>query len=442
MASEWRVAKVRDLADSISETHPLGKESLVFLNTSDVLLGKIIQHTYSSVKDWPGQAKKSIRKDDILFSEIRPANGRYAYVDIDAADYVVSTKFMVIRARRNRILPKFLYHFLTDRKITGWLQHLAESRSGTFPQITFDQVSELELLLPPMSDQAAIAAFFDEIENKIELNQRMKETLEAMARAIFKSWFVDFDPVRAKADRRWPFGMDAEAAAIFPNSFQDSPQGTIPKGWRETTLGAEAARCAGRIQTGPFGSQLHASDYVSEGVPVIMPQDILDRRVSIERISRVEEADANRLSRHRVQVGDVIYSRRGDVERHARIDVNEAGWLCGTGCLLVRMGPRWPSPEFVSLALDQPESRAWITQHAIGATMPNLNTGILAAVPLVVPPDEILRAFAKFVSPMELLISAMNAESSILAALRHALLPKLISGEIRVDGTPTLENIK
>jgi len=116
MAVDWPIARVGDLADSISDTHKFGKDHLVFLNTSDILLGKILHCTYSAVKDWPGQVKKSIRRYDILFSEIRPANGRYAFVDDDAEDYVVSTKLMVIRARNDHISPRFLYHFLTSKK--------------------------------------------------------------------------------------------------------------------------------------------------------------------------------------------------------------------------------------------------------------------------------------------------------------------------------------
>src|SRR5450830_1004579 len=122
MAGEWPLVTVGALADSISDTHQFGKDHLIFLNTSDVLLGRIVHHSYSAVHDWPGQAKKAIRRNDILFSEIRPANGRWAYVDIDADDYVVSTKLMVIRARANRVVPRFLYHFLTSTETTRWLQ--------------------------------------------------------------------------------------------------------------------------------------------------------------------------------------------------------------------------------------------------------------------------------------------------------------------------------
>jgi len=310
---------------------------------------------------------------------------------------------------------------------------LASATGTTVKHTSPTRIAAFEFLLPSSAEQDAIASMFGALDAKIELNCRMNETLEAIARAIFKSWFVDFDPVRAKAAGRHPAGISANIAALFPKNFIDSTLGKIPAGWRATTLGAEADRCRGTIQTGPFGSQLHASDYVAEGVPVVMPQDIESRRVSTVRISRVREKDAVRLARHRLRVGDVVYSRRGDVERHALISSREVGWLCGTGCLLARLGPKWPSPAFTSMALDRPETRAWISQHAIGATMPNLNTGILAAVPLIVPPDDILSAFSRIVQPQDCLAVQHDAECETLSTLRDTLLPKLLSGELKVN---------
>lgn len=128
-----------------------------------------------------------------------------------------------------------------------------------------------------------------------------------------------------------------------------------------------------------------------------------------------------------------MYSRRGDVERHGLVRSRETGWLCGTGCLLVRLGPEWPSPLFASIALDRPETRAWIVQHAIGATMPNLNTGILARVPIVVPPDEALHAFNRTVQPLADCVIANDSQSETLVSLRDTLLPQLISGELRIS---------
>jgi type I restriction enzyme S subunit len=329
------------------------------------------------------------------------------------------------------VQPKYLAYAIKARthEILGLVGEAGHG-TGVLPT---DRIQSLEIPLPPIHEQRAIAHILGTLDDKIELNRRMNETLEEMARALFKSWFVDIDPVHAKAAGRQPTGMDAATAALFPSELEDSELGPIPRGWRATTLGQEADRCGGVIQTGPFGSQLHASDYVAMGVPVVMPKDISRRRVSTASIARIRDEDAERLAKHRIQSGDLVYSRRGDVERHALIGSREVGWLCGTGCLLVRLGPKWPSPVFTSMALDRPELRAWISQHAIGATMPNLNTGILSAVPLVVPPDELLAAFAREVNPLEHLAVNRDAQSAILATTRNALLPKLLSGEISVE---------
>lgn len=150
--------------------------------------------------------------------------------------------------------------------------------------------------------------------------------------------------------------------------------------WAQTTLSNLSD-----IQTGPFGSQLHASDYVDEGIPIIMPQDIIGNRVVTDAIARIREEDAIRLTKYRVQPGDIVYSRRGDVERHALIEEFEKDWLCGTGCLRVRPNNALIMPRYLHYYLSSPESRSWITAHAHGSTMPNLNTTILGEVPICYP---------------------------------------------------------
>jgi type I restriction enzyme S subunit len=170
--------------------------------------------------------------------------------------------------------------------------------------------------------------------------------------------------------------------------------GAIPSGWKATTLGEIVRRGGGHVQTGPFGSQLHASDYVAVGVPTIMPVNIGDNRLVEDGIARVSESDADRLSRHRVRAGDIIYSRRGDVERRALVLPEQEGWLCGTGCLKIRLGSGGVDPYYASYFLGHPDIRTWIVRHAIGATMPNLNTSIMEAVPFLVPPLDDQRAIA------------------------------------------------
>ncbi len=164
--------------------------------------------------------------------------------------------------------------------------------------------------------------------------------------------------------------------------------------WRRATLGELEIENAGVIQTGPFGSQLHASDYSPGGTPVIMPTNIRDLRIDPTDIARVSQEHVERLSRHVLREGDVVYSRRGDVEKCALITDREAGWLCGTGCLLVRVQGTSVDPRFLSYALSLLETRAWISGHAVGATMPNLNTEILREVPVVLPEIEEQRGIA------------------------------------------------
>ncbi|QXW00771.1 restriction endonuclease subunit S [Rhodococcus globerulus] len=155
---------------------------------------------------------------------------------------------------------------------------------------------------------------------------------------------------------------------------------------RTTTLGELCREGGGGIQTGPFGSQLHAADYVLDGIPSVMPQNIGENTISTADIARITAVDAARLSKYLLAENDIVYSRRGDVEKRALVRAEQAGWLCGTGCLRVRFGPQAQcDPKFVSYYLGTESSRSWIRLHAVGATMPNLNTGILSNLPISLP---------------------------------------------------------
>jgi len=158
--------------------------------------------------------------------------------------------------------------------------------------------------------------------------------------------------------------------------------------WVESTLGEICDLGGGEIKTGPFGSQLHQSDYDDEGTPVVMPKDIIDGRVLEYSIARVSDEHVERLSQHKLSEGDIVYGRRGDIGRQALVRHKESGWLCGTGCLRVTLGKESRvSSRFLHLYLKQPDVITWIANQAIGATMPNLNTSILRSVPIRYPND-------------------------------------------------------
>ena len=151
--------------------------------------------------------------------------------------------------------------------------------------------------------------------------------------------------------------------------------------WEKVKLGDISSN----IQTGPFGSQLHQSDYSEEGIPVVMPKDLSNGRISEESIARVDSSHVIRLSRHKIEMGDILYSRRGDVGRCAFATEREKGWLCGTGCLRVTVDTTKANPKFVFYQLQKAETVGWVEKHAVGATMLNLNTSILSNVPIAIP---------------------------------------------------------
>ena len=180
--------------------------------------------------------------------------------------------------------------------------------------------------------------------------------------------------------------------------------------WKKVKL----EEVAESIQTGPFGSQLHQSDYSIEGTPVIMPKDIIEGKVSTETIARVEELHVTRLARHKVKEGEIVYSRRGDVGKCAYITKKQEGWLCGTGCLKVTINKNEASPKFIFYQLQKKSVIGWIEKHAKGATMANLNTSILSDVPLELPSISIQDSIATTLSRYDKLIANYQRQIKLL----------------------------
>ena len=181
MMAEWKELTVGDLCDTISDTYRRKDEEVILVNTSDVLEGKILNHECVENKNLKGQFKKTFKKDDILYSEIRPANKRYAYVDFDETErYIASTKLMVLRPRTDVVLPRFLFAYLTSNHVLAELQHLAETRSGTFPQITFSsELAPMPIAVPDVETQKKIVGMLSSIEGKIQNNKAINENLAA-----------------------------------------------------------------------------------------------------------------------------------------------------------------------------------------------------------------------------------------------------------------------
>ena len=176
--------------------------------------------------------------------------------------------------------------------------------------------------------------------------------------------------------------------------------------WRNSSLGELTTRDGGLIQTGPFGSQLHQSDYQSDGVPVIMPKDIANGRVSFESIARISEETANRLERHKIKSRSIVLPRRGDVTKRAFIRIEQEGWLCGTGCLKIEVNGKELVPEFLYYFMEQNHIVQWLEQHAVGTTMLNLSAGIVAGLPIRYPSIEVQKKISDILSTYCLLYTS------------------------------------
>ena len=179
--SEWMQVTVGDLCDTVSETYRRKDNEVILINTSDVLDGKVLNHELVPNENLRGQFKKTFQKEDILYSEIRPANKRFAYIDFeDTSRYIASTKLMVLRPRKDKVEPRFLLNLLTSPNMLAEMQHLAETRSGTFPQITFSsELAPAPVMLPDRETQNKIVSFLDAIGGKINENEKINKNLAA-----------------------------------------------------------------------------------------------------------------------------------------------------------------------------------------------------------------------------------------------------------------------
>jgi type I restriction enzyme S subunit len=267
----------------------------------------------------------------------------------------------------------------------------------------------------------AIVHILGSLDDKIKLNRRMNETLEQMAQAMFKSWFVDFDPARAKAEGRKPVGLDAATAALFPDSFQDSPLGPIPRGWK---IGKLSDLCSTQ-----YGYTTSATDE-PVGPKFLRVTDINKKNwIEWNTVPHCVIAEEDR-GKYALSVGDIVVARMADPGKSAiiedRIDAVFASYL-------VRLKTEsLAQAYFVYGFLKSQAYREYSEGAMSGSVQANMNAKVIVGADLVVPPKPIVEAFLAKVLPLRHRMVANLNESSTLAAIRDALLPKLLSGEIRI----------
>jgi type I restriction enzyme, S subunit len=353
---------------------------------------------------------------DILLTTEAPL-GEVA--QLDGRKVALAQRLITLRGKPELLDNRFLKFAMRSEFIQRQLS--ARATGTTVHGVRQSELRKVQLAIPPISEQRAIAHILGTLDDKIELNRRMNETLEAMARAIFKSWFMDFDPVRAKAEGRQPFGMDAATAALFPDSFQDSALGKMPKGWR---VGKLSELC-----TTQYGYTASATEEPI-GPRLLRVMDI-NKRNWIEWNSvpycRVNEDDKSKYS---VGIGDILVARMADPGKSAIIEEHVEAVFAS---YLVRLKTGSLATSYYVYGFLKSQAYEEYSQGAMsGSVQANMNAKVIVGADLVIPPDKLIDAYAERVMPLRRRIVANLRETSTLTTIRDALLPKLISGEIRV----------
>ena len=339
-------------------------------------------------------------------------------------------RMVLLRPDRNRTDPRYLLYALQSKAV----QHEIGVNEGTGSTVSNLRIPLLEaLLIPtrPLPEQRAIAHILGTLDDKIELIRRMNETLEAMARALFKSWFVDFDPVRAKLDGRKPTGLDAATAALFPAHFQDSETGHIPKGW-------EIGRLGQYLET-EIGGDWGEDDKFDGAIEVVAL-----RGVDLEHLRERGDAKPPRrwvkessLAKRRMSARDVLIASSGAGPCGRPLWVSphlEAAFpfpvLYSNFCKRYRAASPAHAVYFDRVLFEMRQSGE-IWDFVNGTSLPNLDSnGLMTGKSVLVPPVEILEKFAAFIS--SIYEHLYSRQSRTLATLRDTLLPKLLSGELNV----------
>lgn len=390
-ANHTQVLKINQIVRTISETHKFDKDKLIAINTSDVENGVMGNGTLTFVDELKGQFKKTIVKDDILFSEIRPANRRFAKVTTkNTKDYVVSTKLMVLRKYNEDVDLEYFYYCLTNQPFLDILQRRAENRIGSFPQITFDLLSEYAFPIPPISEQKRISSVISTLDKKIALNRQINQNLEAMAKQLYDYWFVQFD-------------FPNEEGKPYKSSggkmiWNEKLKREIPNGWNNCTLQEFLTIKNGRdhkhLATGSHpvygsgGEMRRVNEYLFSGESVLMP-----RKGTLNNIMYVNESFWT--------VDTMFYSEMKIVH----------------------------SAKYVFFAIKDIDFTKWNS----GTGLPSMTASTLYNISMIKPSDDLLKRFNDVLIPVFYKIKQTKDECEKLIRQRDELLPLLMNGQVSVN---------
>jgi len=409
-----KVLKIKDIVRTISITHKFDKDKLIAINTSDVENGIMYDGTLTAIEDLKGQFKKTVQKGDILFSEIRPANRRFALVTKDdCADYVVSTKLMVLRKYNNEVDLRYFYYCLTNQPFLDMLQRKAENRIGSFPQITFDLLSEYAFPVPSLSEQEKIANIIFSLDHKIELNKQINDNLEAMAKQLYDYWFVQFDFPNEEGK---PYKSSGGAMV-----WNEKLKREIPKGLDAQKIGDIEKN----IITGKTPSCADEDNFGGD-IPFVTIDDIRGNLFVLGAQRTLSTKGADSQEKKYLPIGSLSVSCIGTIG------------VMGFVAKLAQTNQQINSivfeheynKEFLYFALRVYFENA---KAKTGNVFANMSKEEFASIIVTYPPKQILQAFHNKIAPIFDSIKNNIEEINVLTKQRDELLPLLMNGQASVN---------
>ena len=334
-------------------------------------------------------------------------------------------RMVMLRPDHERCDGKYLLYALQSNRVQNEIRS-HEGTGSTVSNLRIPVLKSLPIPTPDLANQKAIAHILGTLDDKIELNRKTNETLEAMAKALFKSWFVDFDPVRAKAEGR-PTGLPAEISDLFPDSFEDSELGEIPSGWKISNLGSLIKQC---------GEPIQASSATRE-LPYVPIDCISSKSLSLREYKSGAEANTSLVL---FREGDLLFGAMRPYFH--KVCIAPFDGTTRTTCFALR--PFADSHyAFVAMLLSAASTIEYATLHSTGSTIPYIKwSNSLENMLLIQPPNPILDCFNNTALPILRKLSISLLTERPIAAFRDTLLPKLISGEIRIpDAEKMLEEV-
>jgi len=370
-----------------------------------------------SLDEAPSRAQRLVEAGDTIISTVRPNRRSFFFLRCPPPNTVVSTGFCVLRAREGKVDPRFLYYLVTQQSFTDYLVSRAEG--SAYPAVNPSVFEEAEIRVPPLSEQRAIARILGTLDDKIEANRKMNTTLESIAQALFQSWFVDFDPVRAKSEGR-NLGLPRQIADLFPSEFEDSSLGPIPKGWEASNLSDICSLNPLRsLRQGEIAPYLDMKNMPTLGPG---PNEVVNRKFT---------------SGSRFENGDTLLARitpcleNGKAAYVQHLADRQVGWG-STEFIVLR--PHSPIPPVFAYYLARSDRfRSFAIQRMTGSSgRQRVDSSSLSSFSLAIPPDEIFIEFGKLLSSAMTISHANTQNSKPLSQVRDSLLPKLLSGKLRV----------